>query len=43
MYNVNVSLSSEWSVGDVSFLITVVILVLFPFVVRGMALSGLAC
>lgn len=39
MYNVNVSLSSEWPVGDVSVLITVVIF--FPFVVWGMALSGL--
>lgn len=29
MYNVNVSLSSEWPVGDVSFLITVDILVFF--------------
>lgn len=41
MYNVNVSLSPEWPVGDVPLLIVIVISGLLPFVVLGMALSGL--
>lgn len=41
MYNVNASLLSEWPVGDVSLLIAIVISGLLPFVVLGMALSGL--